>query len=182
VHVYSDGSIHLNHGGCEMGQGLHTKVAQVAAEAFQVDLGSRSRRRRPRKCQTPLRPPPPLGRPQRNGQPQRLRANQGAADTFRMRILRPYARPGGLRPQSRTARPRGRSVRHRDRPSPDGTGAIVGRRILYGAEIHWNRAKGRGRPFYYFGYGAACAEVSLDTFTVSTLSNVSTRFTTSAVP
>ena len=38
VHVYSDGSIHLNHGGCEMGQGLHTKVAQVAAEAFQVDL------------------------------------------------------------------------------------------------------------------------------------------------
>ena len=38
VHVYSDGSIHLNHGGCEMGQGLHTKVAQVVADAFQVDI------------------------------------------------------------------------------------------------------------------------------------------------
>ena len=38
VHVYSDGSIHLNHGGTEMGQGLFTKVAQVVAEAFQVDL------------------------------------------------------------------------------------------------------------------------------------------------
>jgi xanthine dehydrogenase large subunit len=38
VPVCSDGSIHLNHGGCEMGQGFHTKVAQVAAEAFQVDL------------------------------------------------------------------------------------------------------------------------------------------------
>ena len=38
VHVYTDGSIHLNHGGTEMGQGLYTKVAQVVAEEFQVDI------------------------------------------------------------------------------------------------------------------------------------------------
>jgi xanthine dehydrogenase large subunit len=38
VHVYSDGSIRLNHGGTEMGQGLFVKVAQVVAEVFQVDL------------------------------------------------------------------------------------------------------------------------------------------------
>ncbi|MEP2251170.1 molybdopterin cofactor-binding domain-containing protein, partial [Marinobacter sp.] len=38
VHVYTDGSIHLNHGGTEMGQGLYIKVAQVVAAAFQVDL------------------------------------------------------------------------------------------------------------------------------------------------
>src|SRR3546814_1051303 len=38
VHIYRDGSIHLNHGGTEMGQGLYTKVAQVVAEAFQVDI------------------------------------------------------------------------------------------------------------------------------------------------
>ena len=38
VHVYNDGSIHLNHGGTEMGQGLNTKVAQVVAETFQVDV------------------------------------------------------------------------------------------------------------------------------------------------
>ena len=38
VHVYQDGSIHMNHGGTEMGQGLNTKVAQVVADAFQVDI------------------------------------------------------------------------------------------------------------------------------------------------
>ncbi len=39
VHVYQDGSIHLNHGGTEMGQGLFQKVAQVAASGFGVDAG-----------------------------------------------------------------------------------------------------------------------------------------------
>jgi xanthine dehydrogenase large subunit len=38
VHVYTDGSVHLNHGGTEMGQGLNTKVAQIVAEEFQIDL------------------------------------------------------------------------------------------------------------------------------------------------
>ena len=38
IHVYTDGSIHLNHGGTEMGQGLFTKVAQVVAEVFGVDI------------------------------------------------------------------------------------------------------------------------------------------------
>ena len=39
MHVYQDGSIHLNHGGTEMGQGLNQKVAQVAASVFGVDTG-----------------------------------------------------------------------------------------------------------------------------------------------
>ena len=38
MHIYTDGSIHLNHGGTEMGQGLNTKVAQIVAEEFQVDF------------------------------------------------------------------------------------------------------------------------------------------------
>ncbi|MFP3458313.1 molybdopterin cofactor-binding domain-containing protein, partial [Psychrobacter sp. SIMBA_152] len=38
VHIYTDGSIHLNHGGTEMGQGLYIKIAQIVANEFDVDL------------------------------------------------------------------------------------------------------------------------------------------------
>ena len=38
VHVYQDGSVHLNHGGTEMGQGLFIKVAQVVADVFQIEM------------------------------------------------------------------------------------------------------------------------------------------------
>ena len=39
IHVYNDGSVHLNHGGTEMGQGLYTKIAQIVAHEFQIDVG-----------------------------------------------------------------------------------------------------------------------------------------------
>ena len=60
VHVYTDGSVPLNHGGTEMGQGLFIKVAQVVAEVFQIDLdrirviGDLA----PARCRTPRRPRP----------------------------------------------------------------------------------------------------------------------------
>ena len=48
MHVYTDGSIHLNHGGTEMGQGLIIKVAQVVAEEFGIDVEPREDQPRPR--------------------------------------------------------------------------------------------------------------------------------------
>ena len=58
VHVYTDGSVTLNHGGTEMGQGLFVKVAQVVAEAFQIDLDHIRdlRDHAPARCRTPRRP------------------------------------------------------------------------------------------------------------------------------
>ena len=59
VHVYTDGSVLVNHGGTEMGQGLHTKVAQVVAHELGVDLerGARHRDRHAARSPTPRRPP-----------------------------------------------------------------------------------------------------------------------------
>ncbi|XQF94249.1 molybdopterin cofactor-binding domain-containing protein (plasmid) [Pseudoalteromonas espejiana] len=59
VHVYSDGSIHLNHGGTEMGQGLNTKMAHCLAHGFGVDFASAISIARPvpTKYQTPRQPP-----------------------------------------------------------------------------------------------------------------------------
>ena len=80
VHVYSDGSIHLNHGGTEMGQGLFTKVAQVVAEEFGVPLRLRAHHRdQHRQSAERLADGGVLGnRHQRHGGEDRRRRDQGA--------------------------------------------------------------------------------------------------------
>ena len=136
VHVYQDGSVHLNHGGTEMGQGLFQKVAQVAAEEFGIGLDrvhitatstdkvpNTSRHRRIVRH-----------RPERHGGAARRARNQGAADALCQRDLERLGGSHRLPRRPRVHRQRKHSVRRIDQESLWRARASVGGRLLQDAE------------------------------------------------
>jgi xanthine dehydrogenase large subunit len=167
VHIYTDGSIHLNHGGTEMGQGLNIKVAQVVADAFQVPLSSvKISATRTDKV------PNTSATAASSGSDLNGMAALNAALTIRARLIAFAARefktpeaqiaftPGGIRVGELEV-PFTELVRRAyfDRVSLSATG------YYRTPEIHYDRASHHGRPFYYFAYGAAASEVIIDTLT-----------------
>ena len=166
IHIYSDGSIHLNHGGTEMGQGLNTKVAQVVAEALGVSID----RIRITKTTTE-KVPNTSATAASSGTDLNGMAALDACRQLLERLTGFAAETHGVAPDQVTI---GETVRI------GGTGiafadfirkAYLARIQLSAAgfyktpKIHWNRDTGQGRPFYYFAYGAACAEVAIDSLT-----------------
>jgi xanthine dehydrogenase large subunit len=167
VHVYSDGSIHLNHGGTEMGQGLFTKVAQIVAEEFGVPLHfvritATNTSKVPNASPTAASSGTDL-----NGMAAKIAAEAikermaafaaeqwgVSADAVEFRDGRVFAGNasmsfGELAKECRIARVSLSHAGHYKTP-----------------EIHWDRAKAQGRPFFYFAYGAACSEVAIDRMT-----------------
>ncbi|MCK0195375.1 xanthine dehydrogenase molybdopterin binding subunit [Ancylobacter sp. 6x-1] len=167
VHVYSDGSIHLNHGGCEMGQGLHTKVAQVVAEAFQVDLD----RIKITKTTTE-KVPNTSATAASSGTDLNGMAALDACNQIKARLVRFLCESRDATADEITFARNRVMVRGEAIPFEQVIREAYFARVQLSAagfyatpKIHWNRAEGRGRPFYYFAYGAACAEVSVDTLT-----------------
>ncbi|RYH06857.1 xanthine dehydrogenase molybdopterin binding subunit [Tropicimonas sp. IMCC6043] len=167
VHVYSDGSIHLNHGGTEMGQGLFQKVAQVAAQSFgvapeRVKITATDTGKVPNTSATAASSGADL-----NGM-----AVKVACDEIRGRIAGVVA---GLRQQDPAA------VHFEDGMVRIGSTAIsfeeaametYQARVSLSAtgfystpKVSWDRIAGIGRPFFYFAYGAAVTEVVIDTLT-----------------
>lgn len=167
VHVYQDGSVALNHGGTEMGQGLYQKVAQVAAGTFgipvdQVRLTATDTSKVPNTSATAASSGSDL-----NGM-----AVLAACETLRDRMAEHLA-------AMRQATPA--SVRFTEGQVQVGSETLTfdaaakecyeGRVSLSATgfyktpDIQWDRIKGEGRPFYYFAYGAACSEVVIDTLT-----------------
>ena len=143
VLVYADGSIHLNHGGTEMGQGLMIKVAQVVADVFGVPIESGEGQRDAHR-----QGPQHLGHrrllglgPERHGRAERRRDDPRAA----RRLRRGRSRDSDELELRRALPPRP-SRPHLARRRPAST-----RR----PKIHYDRASHRGRPFLYFAYGAA---------------------------
>lgn len=167
VHVYSDGSIHLNHGGTEMGQGLYTKVAQVVADAFNVDI-----ERVKITATTTGKVPNTSATAASSGSDLNGMAAYDAARQIKERLVEFACGKWQLEAKDVEFLPNRVRIGS-ETISFDALvkAAYFGRVQLSAAgfyktpKIHWDRAAGRGRPFYYFAYGAACSEVSIDTLT-----------------
>lgn len=167
VHLYADGSIMLNHGGTEMGQGLNIKVAQIVAQAFQVDVS------RVKITSTVTdKVPNTSATAASSGADLNGMAALNAAETIKARLVDFAAAKWGVAPDAVAFTPDGVRVgdetfafgwfarqAHLARVSLSATGFYAT------PKIHYDRATHTGRPFYYFAYGAACSEVLIDTLT-----------------
>jgi xanthine dehydrogenase large subunit len=167
VHVYHDGSILVNHGGTEMGQGLNTKVAQVVA----AELGVRLDRVRCTATDT-SKVANTSATAASTGSDLNGKAAQDAARQIRERLAAMLASAHGVDAadvhfQADEAHVKGRRIEF---------GAVVMQAYLERVQLwsdghyatpglHWNRDTMTGRPFHYFAYGAAVSEVVVDTLT-----------------
>ncbi len=167
VHVYQDGSIHLNHGGTEMGQGLYTKVAQVLADSFQVDIEHVKIT-----ATTTGKVPNTSATAASSGSDLNGMAAYDAARQIKERLIAFAVEKWNVQPTDVVFLPNRVRVGDRDIPFPDFVKQAYFARVQLSAagfyktpKIHWDRAAGRGTPFYYYAYGASCTEVSIDTLT-----------------
>lgn len=167
VHIYRDGSIHLNHGGTEMGQGLYTKVAQVVAEAFQVDID------RVRITATSTgKVPNTSATAASSGSDINGMAALAACNTIKGRLV-DFATENWEVPAEQIAfLPGFVRVGNQKIAFADFIDAAYMARVSLSStgfyktpKIHWDRKAGKGRPFYYYSYGAAASEVIVDTLT-----------------
>ena len=167
VHVYRDGSIHLSHGGTEMGQGLHVKVAQVLADAFSVPLEhvhitATNTGKVPNTSATAAS----------SGTDLNAMAAYDGARQIRERMEAHAAKIYEVEPKDVRWEYGGIRAGQQFVPFAElATSCWMNRVQLSAAgfyktpKIHWDRASGRGHPFYYFAYGAAASEVTIDTLT-----------------
>jgi xanthine dehydrogenase large subunit len=167
VHVYTDGSIHLNHGGTEMGQGLNTKVAQIVAEEFQVEV-DRIQITATNTDKVPNTSPTAAS----SGTDLNGKAAQNAARTIRDRLVSFAA--AHFKVSEEDIEFRNSHVRIRDKAMPFdeliqlayfNQISLSSTGFYRTPKIYYDRDQARGRPFYYYAYGAACSEVLLDTLT-----------------
>lgn len=168
IHIYQDGSVHLNHGGTEMGQGLFIKVAQVVAEEFQIDLD-----RIKITATNTGKVPNTSATAASSGADMNGMAARDAAITIKSRLIAFAAEKYGVVEAAVRFVP-GRVIvgdvtelefadlvkqAYLARVSLSATGYYAT------PKIHYDRETASGRPFYYFAYGMACSEVMIDTLT-----------------
>ena len=167
VHVYSDGSILVNHGGTEMGQGLNTKVAQMVAHV----LGVKAQRVRVTATDT-SKVANTSATAASTGSDLNGKAAADAAQQILTRLTAMLAKRHGVPEEL---------IRFSDDMVQVGAETLRFDDVVMDAymtrvqlwsdgfyatpKLHWNRETMQGRPFFYFAYGAAVSEVLVDTLT-----------------
>ncbi len=167
VHVYTDGSVHLNHGGTEMGQGLYTKIAQIVAQGFSIDLHhvqiSATRTDKvPNTSATAASSGTDI-----NGM-----AALAAVEILKSRMADIAAQKLDGKPEDVVFSDNHVFVNNRSMAFPELALTCWQERVSLSAagfyktpEIHFDQASMTGHPFYYFTYGAAAVEAAIDTLT-----------------
>ncbi len=167
VHVYGDGSVQLNHGGTEMGQGLYVKVAQVVAETFGIDPAQVAITAT-RTDKVPNTSPTAAS----SGADLNGMAAQKACLIIRERMEKVAAKHLKCHASSLVFARNKVTFGSKSMTFSDLAKACKAARVSLSStgfyatpEIHWDRAKGQGHPFFYYANGAACSEVLVDTLT-----------------
>ena len=167
VHVYQDGSVHMNHGGTEMGQGLFQKIAQVAAARFGIDVGAvkitaTDTGKVPNTSATAASSGTDL-----NGM-----AVANACDIIRDRIASCLAELHQTKVENINFREGDVFVGDARMTFAEAAKTAYLNRVSLSAtgfyrtpDLAWDRIKGEGTPFFYFAQGAAVTEVVIDTLT-----------------
>jgi xanthine dehydrogenase large subunit len=170
LQVYTDGTVLLNHGGTEMGQGLHVKVAQVVATELGLPLSAIRI-----SATDTSKVPNTSATAASSGSDLNGKAAQTAALAIRQRLAELAGAMHGAAPQDVSFAEGHVQVGARRLPFADLARAAHEARIPLTAtgfyrtpKIHWNKQTQVGRPFYYFAFGAAVAEVAVDTLTGET--------------
>jgi xanthine dehydrogenase large subunit len=165
VHVYKDGTVQLNHGGTEMGQGLYTKVAQVVADEFGIDI----ERIRVTAADT-SKVPNASATAASSGSDINGKASQAAARKIKARLIEVAAKQFSASEAD---------VHFANNEVSAGEGRMSFEELVQKAwfervslsatgfyktpKIHYDRETLSGRPFFYYAYGAAVSEVIVDT-------------------
>ncbi len=170
VHIYTDGSVLLNHGGTEMGQGLYTKVAQVVANEFGLPLA------RVRTSATDTsKVPNTSATAASSGADLNGKAAQAACQTLRARLVEHACKVYGVAAEqvrfaNGEVRIGGERVpfAHLVQSAYQARVSLSATGFYATPKLHWDRSKLNGRPFFYFAYGVAVSEVAVDTLTGET--------------
>ncbi|ELR66624.1 Xanthine dehydrogenase, molybdenum binding subunit [Photobacterium marinum] len=167
IHIYTDGSIHLNHGGTEMGQGLNTKIAQIVAEEFQVDINQiqitdTATDKVPNTSATAASSGADL-----NG-----KAAQTAARAIKQRLITFAGEHFHVAEEQISFRNGSVHIDKQVMPFANLIALAYLHQISLSSTgfyrtpgVHYDENTAQGHPFYYYAFGAACSEVIIDTLT-----------------